>query len=132
MSETVCANVITASPAEIAELSNASAKVVRAMLGLRAQYGLTWDEALIFMALGQTAICPSSTGARIKAVSAGDISDLLCILRETVRRKIMIMIDKKLASRTVRGFVLQNVVEWVRVASLLRNAAVSGPNNCQR
>jgi DNA-binding MarR family transcriptional regulator len=119
MTEYIGANLISVSPGEIAELSNAFAKVVRALQDLRTQHDLTWDEALIFMALGLTAFCPSGAGVRTKAVSASDIAEVLCIPRETVRRKIMMMIKKELASKTMGGFALQNFAEWVRVAEAL-------------
>lgn len=81
---------------------------------LRTKERLAAEEALIFFALGQLA-WSSGEGAMSKLVPCAEISELLGIPRETVRRKAGRLVDLELATLTPRGLRIRDNPLWTKV-----------------
>jgi hypothetical protein len=104
------------SSAEIVAMSDRLEKILRALTDARQRLTVTADEALIFLALGQLGLAPSSVGFMIKPVTCSDISDLLKMPKESVRRKAAHLVEIDLAAHTTRGILIKNVDEWCGLA----------------
>jgi len=76
------------------------------------------DDVLIFIALGQLA-WSSDEDAMSKLVPCGEISELLGIPRETVRRKADRLVGLRLATWTSRGLRLRDEARWADMARAL-------------
>ncbi len=87
------------------------------MSDARGRLGLTADETLIFLALGQLGLAASSAGFAISPVTCSDIARLLNMPKESVRRKASRLVDIDLATHTTRGILLKNVDEWRHLAA---------------
>jgi hypothetical protein len=87
-------------------------KFLRAFGGARDDRNLTSDEVLIFLAVGRLGLTPSSVGVAIHPVTCLDVSKLLKIPAETVRRKAARLVEIEFLARTTRGLLVQNVDEW--------------------
>jgi len=104
------------SSAEIVAVSDRLEKLLRALTDARQRLVLTPDEVLIFLALGQLGLAPSSAGIAISPVTCSDISDLLKMPKESVRRKAARLVQVNLAAHTTRGILIKNVDEWCGLA----------------
>lgn len=92
---------------------------LRAVGHARKQHGLAADEVLIFLALGQLGLRSSSESKTVWPVTCHEISELLQIPRETVRRKAARLIENDLVAVTGRGFLLKNIERWQKFVALL-------------
>lgn len=90
---------------------------LQAIGGARRQHGLAAEEALIFLAVGQLGLRFSNDATMVWPVTCLEISDLLQIPRETVRRKTGRLIENDWVAVTGRGFVLKNVEQWRKFAA---------------
>lgn len=104
-------------PLEIKRTQERLETILRAMSDARRRLTLTADEALIFLALGQFGLAPSSAGLVLSPVTCSSISDLLNMPKESVRRKASHLLEIGLAVHTTRGIMLKNVDEWRRFAA---------------
>ncbi|MGO9941317.1 MAG: hypothetical protein ACLPIC_00860 [Rhodoblastus sp.] len=108
---------LSAPPSEIIEISERLEKVLRAVGAARARRQLTVEEAFIFLAIGFLGISNSRSGVAITVVSCIDIAEVLKIPRETVRRKVVNLVEMQLVSMTTRGMILEAVDEWRALAA---------------
>lgn len=90
----------------------------------RQSYGLSTDEALIFLALGQLSLSPSGAAFRSKPVTCSNLTEVLKIPRETVRRKAVHLVESELVSVGPRGFGVRNQEEWCSLVHKLVNAVI--------
>jgi len=93
--------------------------LLRAIGTARKEYGLAAEEMLIFLAVGRLGLRRVSYAATIWPVTCLEISELLEIPRETVRRKTGRLIKCGLVSATGRGFLLNDIAHWRRLAGQL-------------
>jgi hypothetical protein len=103
-------------PNEISVLSQRVGKVLRAFGEARREGRLTSDEVLIFLALGRLSQSANSRGVSLRPVTCLDLAEALNIPKETVRRKVARLIELQFAEATTRGVLIQNQVEWRRLA----------------
>jgi hypothetical protein len=106
-------------PSELSALSQRVGKVLRAFGKARELDQMTADEALIFLALGHLGQTATSTGVAIRPVTCLDLAELLNIPKETVRRKVARLVDMQLVTSTTRGVLMENDVEWRRLAEAI-------------
>jgi hypothetical protein len=92
------------------------AKLLRTFGAMRLRRDLTADEALIFLALGYLGVSQVDGCVRAMPVACLDVSDLLRIPRETVRRKVARLAKKDLVSITSHGVFVENIAEWRRLS----------------
>lgn len=101
---------------------------VRALLEVigefRQLYGLSTDEALIFLALGQLSLSPSGAAFKSKPVTCSNLTEILKIPRETVRRKAVHLVESELVSVGPRGFCVRNQEEWCGLIYKLVDAVI--------
>lgn len=93
-------------------------KVLRAFGSARDESSLTPDEALILLAAGRLGLTPSTMGVAVHPVTCLDISTLLKIPTETVRRKAARLVEIGFLIRTTRGVLVKNVDEWRRLVEM--------------
>jgi hypothetical protein len=87
-------------------------KLLRAVGALRSQKVLSAEEVLVFLTIGHLGIVPTNGSYKVRPVPCNDISAILKIPRETVRRRLSRSIDMNLVSVSPAGFVVENVEEW--------------------
>jgi hypothetical protein len=87
-------------------------KLFHAIGDARVQRKLIAEEALIFLAIGYLGLIPSASGITIKPITGLDISELLKIPRETVRRRVARLAEMNLISVTPRGVLIDDLEEW--------------------
>ena len=104
---------------ELASASLRLDKFLRAFGGARDGSNLTCDEVLIFLAVGRLGLRPTSIGVAIHPVICLDVSKLLRIPSETVRRKAARLVEIDFLARTTRGLLIKNLDEWRRLAEML-------------
>lgn len=85
---------------------------------LRDRRHMTPDEVLIFLAIGRLGVSASSLGVAVHPVTCLDVSKLLKIPAETVRRKAGRLVEAELLARTARGLLVRNIEEWKRNVEL--------------
>lgn len=78
---------------------------------------LALDEVLILLTLGRLGLSPSTFGVTIRPVKCSDVALKLNIPKETVRRKILRLVDCGLVSMSRRGAALENLDEWAAIAA---------------
>lgn len=110
------------SPWPNAELAATCLRVEKVLLAfgrMRSDRDLTSEDVVIFLATGQLGLAPSALGVSVRPVTNFDISELLKIPKETVRRKTARLVKLNLLTATTRGVKLKNVDEWRSLASAL-------------
>ena len=108
-------------PSEIIEISERLEKVLRAVGAARARRQLTVEGAFIFLAVGFLGISNSKSGIAITVVSCIDIAEILKIPRETIRRKLVNLVEMQLVLMTTRGVMLEALDEWRAFATEILN-----------
>jgi len=112
-------------PSEISGLSQRVSKILRAFGEARGRGGMTSDEVLIFLAVGHMGQTVNSVGVLNRPVTCLDLGVMLCIPKETVRRKVTRLVELRLAKITRRGVLIQDNDEWHKLAEL-----ISGNGSC--
>lgn len=90
-------------------------KLLRAVGGVRVRRDLTADEVLVILAVGYLGISDAHGGLRTTPVSCQDVSHLLKIPRETVRRKAARLLKKDLLVITPQGLLIEDIAGWRRL-----------------
>jgi hypothetical protein len=106
-------------PTEIGAVLRCVKKMLEAFVGARRRWNLAPDEALIFLALGRAGLSSSSAGVTITPVPRRDLSRMLNIPKETVRRKTARLVEIELATATTRGILIKNVDAWRELAEAI-------------
>jgi hypothetical protein len=109
-------------PNQVSILSQRIGKILRAFGASRGRDQMTADEVLIFLALGHLGQSTASNNVFIRPVTCLDLSGVLNIPKETVRRKVARLVELKLVESTARGILLQNQDEWRRLAESIGGA----------
>ncbi len=105
--------------AKIATVSERLDTLLRVFSDMRERQKLTSDEIMIFLAVGRLGIAATPQGVTMRPVTCLDISQLLKIPTETVRRKAVRLEKIHFVRRTTRGIAIQNLDEWRRLAEML-------------
>ena len=94
-----------------------ASRFFRVLNGLKARFGIDYDEIIIFFGLGRLNFAPSQ-GPRmcIKPVNSLTLSEFWVIPRETLRRKLLRLEEKELVQRTSYGYVVKDVAAWRHLA----------------
>lgn len=108
-------------PSEAGRLLERAGKILRAFGEVRAADRLTADEVLIFLALGHLGQSATSRGVVIRPVPCVDIADVLNIPKETVRRKVAVLVERGLVASTTRGALVHDPEKWRLVAESVAN-----------
>lgn len=88
------------------------ARLLRLFSSPRKRFGLTPDEVLIFLAIGHLCTRASNGVIEITAVSLVNVSALLGIPRETIRRKIARLAERHYVSCSSKGVLIKEVKLW--------------------
>ena len=80
----------------------------------RTKSGLSAEDVLIFMALGQLSLSPSCEMSSARPVTYSAIAEALKIPKETVRRKVGRLIGGELVRSTPRGLMIADIDEWLQ------------------
>jgi hypothetical protein len=93
---------------------------ILAMLGdIRDEQNLSAEEVLVFLAVGMLGITVTRAGVEVRPVPCSEISDLLHIPKETVRRRTAALIRRKMAAMTANGINVTNTFAWTAVARVI-------------
>jgi len=104
------------SAVEITAAGRSLDKILESFGDVRDEQDLTSDEALIFLAVGRLGLTPSTMGVAVHPVTCLNVSELLKIPTETVRRKAGRLVERGFFVRTTRGLLVKRVDEWRRLA----------------
>jgi hypothetical protein len=111
-------------PSEIGALSSRVGTLLRAFGEARGGGRMTAEEVLIFLAIGHLGQTASRNGVFIRPVTCIDIAQMLNIPKETVRRKLVRLVDLALAEAATRGVLIKNQDEWRRLADIIAGSAL--------
>ncbi|WP_426409680.1 hypothetical protein [Bradyrhizobium ganzhouense] len=91
------------------------ARLLRLFSSPRKRLGLTPDELLIFFAIGY--LGTRITGSTIQVIPIGiiDVSALLGIPKETVRRKTIRLVDLDYVQTTPKGVLVKEIKVWCQM-----------------
>lgn len=103
-------------------------RLLRAFGSVRARRQMSADTTLIYLAVGQLGLMRSGSLLTLRPVTYHDISVLLKIPKETVRRKAARLIDLELIQTTTQGLMLRSIEEWLgMVDSMMRPDQPAAP-----
>ena len=104
---------------EMVEAARVASRFFRMLATLKARHSVEADELLIFFALGRLNFEPSQGGVvMMRPTNIASLSEFLGSPRETLRRKLLRLEERKLAQRTSNGFVVRDVAAWRRLSEL--------------
>jgi len=101
--------------AEVLEKRERIARLLRAFSSPRKRLGLTPDELLIFFAIGYLGTTTVSGAIQVSPIGMTDISSLLGIPKETVRRKIIRLVDLNYVESTPKGVFVRDIKIWCQM-----------------
>lgn len=87
-------------------------KLLRLFSSPRKRFGLAPDELLIFFAIGYLCTTVSNGAIQITPIGLIDVSTLLGIPKETVRRKAAKLVGLEYVSCTPKGVLIKEVRIW--------------------
>ncbi len=94
-----------------------ASRFFRMMISLKGEFGIEFDEIIIFFGLGRLNFDPTQgTMMFVRPVNILSLSEFLVIPRETLRRKLLRLEEKELVQRTSYGYVVKDVTSWRRLA----------------
>lgn len=120
---------ISPSVSEIGQLSQRAGRLLRLFGAARRSRAMTADDVLLFVALGHLGQLAISSGVSVRPVTCQDLSALLAIPKETVRRKLARLVELGLAESTTRGALIKDHDEWRRLAARLLGGAEADVGN---
>lgn len=91
------------------------ARLLRLFSSPRKRLGLTPDELLIFIAIGYLGTRIANGAVQIIPVGIVEVSSLLGIPRETVRRKAMRLADLDYIHNTSKGILIREIRVWCQM-----------------
>jgi hypothetical protein len=91
------------------------ARLLRVFSSPRKRLGLTPDELLIFFAIGYLSATISSGAIQIIPIGMTDVSTLLGIPKETVRRKTIRLVDLEYVASTPKGVFVKDIGVWCQM-----------------
>lgn len=91
------------------------ARLLRLFSSPRKRQGLTPDELLIFIAIGFLGIKLTGGAIQVTPVGMVEVSSLLGIPKETVRRKVTRLVDLDYVSSSPKGAFVKNVLVWCQM-----------------
>jgi hypothetical protein len=91
------------------------AQLLRLFSSARKRPGLSSDEVLIFIAIGYLSMSVSKDIVLMRAVKLLDISRMLGIPKETVRRKTVRLVDVDYVSISRNGVFIKEIEMWCRM-----------------
>jgi hypothetical protein len=81
----------------------------------RKRLGLTPDELLIFFAIGYLGTKITASTIQVIPIGIIDVSALLGIPKETVRRKTMRLVDLDYVQTTPKGVLVKEIKVWCQM-----------------
>jgi hypothetical protein len=91
------------------------ARLLRLFSSPRKRLGLTPDELLIFFAIGYLSTTMLNGAIHVIPIGMIDVSGLLGIPKETVRRKTMRLVDLEYVGSTPKGVFIKEVRVWCQM-----------------
>ncbi|MEY9538045.1 hypothetical protein ABIE85_001105 [Bradyrhizobium diazoefficiens] len=88
------------------------ARLLRTFSSPRKRLGLTPDELLIFFAIGYLGTTLTNGAIQKMPIGLIDVSTLLGIPKETVRRKAMRLVDIEYLESTPKGLFVKEIKMW--------------------
>jgi hypothetical protein len=101
--------------AQVLENREKIARLLRMFSSPRKRLGLTPDELLIFFAIGYLGTTIVNGAIHVSPVGMVDVSSLLGIPKETVRRKAMRLVDMDYVENTPKGVFVKEVKIWCQM-----------------
>jgi hypothetical protein len=101
--------------AQVLQHRDKIAKLLRVFSSPRKRLGLTPDELLIFFAIGYLGTKILNAAIQVVPVSIIEVSQLLGIPKETVRRKAMRLVDLNYVESTPKGILVKEVKVWCQM-----------------
>ena len=103
----------------IRNLSAFTSALISSFLKVKKQYDLDYDEVLIFMALGRMNFEAGQGGLMyVKPASIVALVNYLELPRETLRRKMLLLEERKLVERNGSGYVVKDLSQWMAFEEL--------------
>ncbi|EGP10256.1 hypothetical protein CSIRO_0032 [Bradyrhizobiaceae bacterium SG-6C] len=91
------------------------ARLLRLFSSPRKRLGLTPDELLIFIAIGYLGTRVANGAIQMMPIGVIDISSLLGIPRETVRRKAIRLAGLDYILNTPKGILIKEITVWCQM-----------------
>ena len=101
--------------AQMLEKREKIARLLRAFSSPRKRLGLTPDELLIFFAIGYLGTRIVNGAIQVIPIGMIDVSSLLGIPKETVRRKTMRLVDLDYIESTPKGLLVKELKVWCQM-----------------
>jgi hypothetical protein len=106
-------------PSDVAALLGDLDNYLKAISIAQRQYGLTTEELIVLLTLGRLSVSVSSVGITIRSVKCSELSRSMKSPKETVRRKLIKLVDCGFATVTTSGIILSNIDRWVQFTRLI-------------
>jgi len=91
------------------------ARLLRLFSSPRKRLGLTPDELLVFFAIGYLGTTIANGAIKVVPIGLIDVSSLLGIPKETVRRKTMRLVDLEYVESTPKGVLVKELKLWCQM-----------------
>jgi hypothetical protein len=101
--------------AQVLQNRDKIARLLRAFSSPRKRLGLTPDELLIFFAIGYLSTTISNGAIHVLPIGMIDVSSLLGIPKETVRRKTLRLVDLEHVGSTPKGVFVKETRVWCQM-----------------
>jgi hypothetical protein len=101
--------------AQVLQHRDKIARLLRVFSSPRKRLGLTPDELLIFFGIGYLGTRIVNPAIQVVPISIIEVSALLGIPKETVRRKIMRLVDLNYVESTPKGILVKDVKVWCQM-----------------
>lgn len=107
---------------DLRRVSQMLAMPLRSLASARVRKNLTFDDALILLAIGHLNFGGVSRFPTARPAHSGEVSHLLKIPRETVRRKMKRLAEMEMIDIGQKGAIIAQVSEWQALANQLTGA----------
>lgn len=112
-----------ATSADILRLSSRLATPLRVLASARVRRNLSFDDALILLAVGHLNFGVANRMLTLRPVNYCEVAQLLRMPRETVRRKMKRLEELELIAFHSKGAIVAQVAEWQALAQPLAGAS---------
>ena len=107
---------------EAVSLQSKLSRMLETLGNIRDEERLNAEEILIFLAVGALGISVTAMGMEVRPVPCGQVSDVLHIPKETVRRRIVSLNKRRFATMTTNGVNILDPGAWLSIGEAVVKA----------
>jgi predicted transcriptional regulator len=98
---------------ELRRLAVGRQRAVRTMVSIKSKYDIDIVDVVVFLVLGMLNFEKSNSSLlNVQPMTISSVSDFIGIPKETVRRKLSLLEQKSLISKTNYGFLVKDITVW--------------------